>query len=138
MILNTNRNEKFYNNFLSQNQVPPLMMCQSDEQGIIRLQPVFDAEQEQINEKLIKELKNSYVRQIIVKPIIKKTKEPINRNHVSYRHRMIEQISSKFKNLSNPTKVVKFASQVEVINRHQNMVCGRPGVLTMPLAEYKI
>ena len=126
------------NNFLSQNQVPPLIMCESDEQGIIRLKPIFDAKQEQINEKLIKELEHNYVRQIIVKPIIKQTKEPMTRDHINYRQIMIEQIASKFKNLAKPTKVVTFSPQVEIITRHQNMVCGRPGVLTMPLAEYKI
>ena len=94
LILNTNRNR---NNFISQHHVPPLLMCESDEQGIVRLKPVFDAKQEQINEKLIKELEHNYIRQIIVKPIIKVTKNPMTQDHVNYRRIMIEQIANKFK-----------------------------------------
>ena len=88
LILNTNKQEKFYTNFLKQNFLPPTIYYQKNNDGGVRITQLDS--QEVIDEKLLLELENPKRVQKITKRSILKSK----------RRQDILEIATLFKKLA--------------------------------------
>ena len=104
LILNTNKPDKFYTNFLKQNFLPPTFYYQKNNDGGVRITQLDS--QEVVNERLLLELENAKKVQKITKKSILKSK----------RKQEILEIATLFKNLAQAkVKRVKFEEFTTVL-----------------------
>ena len=104
LILNTNKPDKFYTNFLKQNFLPPTFYYQKNNDGGVRITQLDS--QEVVNERLLLELENAKKVQKITKKSILKSK----------RKQEILEIATLFKNLAQAkVRRVKFEEFTTVL-----------------------